>query len=457
MQSRNLSVSALAAQMKLSGNTSVLRILNNKSTLKGIEIFCQKLKNAFELTREEAKNLERALSHEQLPANVTRSRKLLSTLFLENVPLFEKKIKCTLKNANECKSTQYLGDEVYRILNSDPGDEIVLYIETIDNENFVHALHDVIAEHPGRKIDIHHFFDDTDDSEAGARGLYAMIKLSCFEGYNPYIINEGVYPSRRFYAKNITKDIATLVYIYDEEHYTCVEMKLSQNEYCRHTEEEFRILSEVSVSAKEKFNVPIEDLASYLEKCRRLDTCISYELKNTPCFMMIPMEIQESLYADCNYLGFGAEHPIVKKMYSIISAREKFIDEGNVEKYFVFTRKGLESFMETGKTSDYLPQMRPLTPEECRRTVMRNIDLPNTQVFILKEGYCMNTTECALFEGNIMSVFDPSYGYWDNFSEIGIRNKKMLRIMRDFIIEELMAHCCYSTEESREIILDIIK
>jgi len=457
MRNHNLNAASVAKKLKLSSPTSVLRILNNKATLNNIKSFSEKLKGAIQLTEEEVLLLERAIMYEQLPDSVVQSRKLLTSLFMKQPPLFEKKIRCTLKNSQTVTDIAYLWDEVREFFNSNPDDEIELYIETVDDTVFTAALYNIISEHPGRNINIHHFFDDSDDVETVSRQLYAILKLSCFGGYTPYIINNGIYPSRRFYAKNITKDIATLIYIYDEEHYTSVEMSLSSNPMCRHIEGEFSLLSEMCVSVKEKFAAAMDDLPAYLEKCRKLDPIVSYELKKTPCFMMIPFDIQEQLYEQVNYMGYGPDHPVIRRLYKILQLREKFMDEGSVDKYYVLSKSGIEAFVATGKTSDYLPFLRALTPNECKRVLMRNISLPNTKVFVLKEDYDVTNVECALFESTAITVFDPSLGYWDNFSEIAVHNKKMLRVIRDFINEELIPNCCYTQEESRNIILGLLE
>lgn len=172
---------------------------------------------------------------------------------------------------------------------------------------------------------------------------------------------------------------------------------------------------------------------------------------------MFPFDIQKKLYADSNYLGLGIDNPVVKRMYSTMESREKNLYKPNgVVKNLIFDKNGIAEFIRTGRASDHVPVLRNLTHEESCFSLKKLLDNSNTNIYVLKEAYCINNIECVLFESNSLVVYDPSFGYWDNYSEISIKNKKMLRIMRDFVNEEIIKYCCYSSEESKNIILSLI-
>ncbi len=457
IKSRNLTVATLAEQMKIANKTVITRILNDKATVSNIKSFAEKLKKRFELSCDEQRNLESALYHEQLPDSVVNSRHILSTLFQCEPEIIPNKLLCTLKNAEECTEKLHLYDHIHSILNCDEQDEYEIFIESVNTLAFTRALYNILHDGKHRKISIHQYFSDTDDATENIYQLYTLIRLTQYIHYYPYIISQPILHSSRLIIINRTQNRAYLINIYNSSSYTFLEMDIEGTSYSSHIMKEFEILKKSSTPLRDGFESPIDSLPEYLELMAKLDGCITYEMKFTPCFGMIPFEIQKKLYADSDYLGLGIDNPLVKRMYCTMESREKALykPEG-VAKNLVFDIRGVRHFIETGRTSDHVPVLRNLTSEEVVFSLKKLMENENARIYILKDDYCIKNIECVLFESNSLVVYDPSLGYWDNFSEISIKNKKMLRIMRDFINEEIIKNCCYSLEESKNLILSMI-
>lgn len=452
MQSRHLNITALASRLELKNRNVIIRILNNKATSGTLSSFAETLKSHLDLTEEELDSLNMALEHEQIPDSVISSRQTLSYLFKKDIPSVKNELLCVLHNTKPCDDELYMGDDILDILRSEPDDDFEIHIEDINTIPFVQALSYAMQEKRNGKLIIHQYFTDTEDSGENMLQMYAIIKLSSYLSYYPYIISSTVHSTKRVCIMNTTKNTSYLLNVFDRTHYSRMDMHIAHTGLNEHMAVLFEMLKKSSQPLKDAFASPIEDLPEFLERMMKLDPITSYEIKSTPCFMLIPFEIQKELYKDSNYLGYGFDHPAITKIYNILKTREEKMDSAKSVKHYIYSKEGVEYFLNSGKTSDFLPGLRALSPEERRATLERVINSDNLIPHLFKDEYRVSNIECALYEGTYLGVFDPSHGYWDNYSEVGIKNKKMLRIMRDFIIEEIIKNCCYSPEETREIL-----
>jgi len=458
IKDKNLTVASLAAQMKISNKTAITRILNDKATINSIKSFAEKLVKYFDLTDDDRAAIEAALYHEQLPDSVVTARRILSGLFSKNPEPIPNRLKCTLKNAEKCKENIYLYDDIHNILNDSEDDEYEIFIESVNTLAFTCALYNILHDGKHRNITIHQYFSDTDDVTENIHQLYTVIKLSQYIHYYPYVISPSIINSSRLNIINRTKNKAYLINIYNSSNYTFLEMDIGGTNYSAHTLSEFEILKSCSTPLRDGFESPMDSLPDYLELMAKLDSCVTYEMKSTPCFGMLPFEVQKKLYEDSNYLGLGLDHPMVQRMYKTMESREKALYKPNgVVKNIIFDKDGVRRFIENGRASDHVPVLRSLTHEEAVFSVRRLLENENAKIYLLNDNYCIKNNECVLFESNSLAVFDPSLGYWDNFSEISVKNKKMLRIMRDFINEEIIKNCCYSLEKSKDIVNEMLK
>ncbi len=453
LKTRNLTVATLAAQLRINNKNGIIRILNDKSSFSNIKSLADKIGSCLELSEDEQRALAAAVEYESLPETVVSSRQTLSSLFATRPINIPNKLVCTLKNAQKCTEKIFLYDEIHNILNNDVRDEYEIYIESVNTLAFTKALYDILNDGKERNISIQQYFSDTDDVNENILQLYTLIKLSRSQKYSPYTISPKIQHSNRLNIINRTKNKAYLINIYSGDSYTYLEMDGEGTSFNSHIMEEFEILRSYSAPLRSGYDSPIDSLPEYLELMAKLDNFVTYEMKSSPCFGMLPFDIQHSLYEDSDYLGMGANHPAVKKMYTIMQEREKALYAHNgVAKNLVFDFEGIKSFLESGRTADHVPVLRPLTSEEAINALKKLIGNQNTSIYLLKEGYRIYDIEFVLFETNSLIIYDPSMGYWDNYSEIFIKNKKMLRIMRDFVNEEIIKNCCYSKEESRNII-----
>lgn len=453
---RKLSVASLAAQMKISNKTVITRILNDKATSSNISAFAQKLISSFQLTDDEINTINNAISYEQLPDSVVTSRRVLSFLYTRNPKEVPNKLLCTLKNAEKCEEKKYLYDDIHNILNSDPEDEYEIFIESVNTLAFTKALYNILHDGKKRNISIHQYFCETDDVTENIHHLYSLLRLTHYASYFAYVISPKIINSSRLNIINRTKNRAHLINIYNTSSYTSLDMNIGGTDFFAHLMQEFEILKEHSTPLRNGFESPFEALPEYIDLMAKLDACVTYEMKSTPCFGMIPFEIQHKLYADSNFLGLGFDNPVVQKLYTTMEKREKALyKENGVKKNIVLYKNGVEKFLESGLCSDHVPVLRALSKDEAVFTLKKLLNNTNANIYLLKDDFCITNAECVLFESNSLVVFDPSLGYWDNFSEIQIKNKKMLRIMRDFISEEIIKHCCYSLEESKQMLLSM--
>lgn len=457
MQSRQLNITSLASKLELKNRNVIMRILNNKATSGTLISFAQQLKEHITLTSEELEALNMSLEHEQIPDSVVAARQTLSYLFRKDIPETKNELLCVLRNYQSCDEKIYMGDDIISILKNDPDDDFEIYIEGINTIPFTHALYSALSERRTGKIDVHQFFSDTDDTHESLLQLYAAIKLSAHLPYYPYIMDTAVYSSKSVCIINNTKNTVHMLKAFDSTRYTRMDNDVAGTGMGEHFLKLFDILKDSSAPLKESFESPIDNLPGFIEKMMKLDNITSYEIKSSPCFMLIPFDIQQKLYEESNYLGLGFDNPNIQKIYSLLVARDKKFYETKPIKHFVYSKEGILDFLETGETSDYLSHLRPLTPEERKATILRIINTDNFLPYFFKEDYHVTSVECALFESTYLCIYDPSNRYWNDFCELGIKNKKMLRIMRDFFIEEILKNCCYSPDETREMLRSMIE
>ena len=85
------------------------------------------------------------------------------------------------------------------------------------------------------------------------------------------------------------------------------------------------------------------------------------------------------------------------------------------------------------------------------------MDIDGISCRLLKGDYAVFDTEFIIYENTKMLVYDPIWGWWENFTSADIHDRRMLRLATDFYNNELWEKCCYDEDESRKIILDMIE
>ena len=78
-------------------------------------------------------------------------------------------------------------------------------------------------------------------------------------------------------------------------------------------------------------------------------------------------------------------------------------------------------------------------------------------VYILNEDYKAGELLLVAYESKFISVMDPRGGYWKNYSQITITNRDMVRLLHDFITDDVVPNCCLSEENSRKLIAELVE
>ena len=65
------------------------------------------------------------------------------------------------------------------------------------------------------------------------------------------------------------------------------------------------------------------------------------------------------------------------------------------------------------------------------------MDIDGISCRLLKGDYAVFNTEFTIYENAKMLVYDPIWGWWENFTSADIRDRRMLRLATDFYNNEL--------------------
>lgn len=121
----------------------------------------------------------------------------------------------------------------------------------------------------------------------------------------------------------------------------------------------------------------------------------------------------------------------------------------------ILTKDGIERFFSAGKTSDYFRPFERLTADECKRTLEYIRDIESIECKILKDEYTVYDSEFIIYTGNKICIYDPIWGWWENWQMAEITGKRALETITNFYNDILWEKCCFDLEDSARIIDEI--
>ena len=458
LDKRDLSTRSLAGIMGLKSKTQITRLLDDSCTIKTIEAFAEKLKNSLELSKKEMSDMEEAILNHGTSQALIKSRGVLQTLLTGKYSEASKKIQCFLKNGCDEIDEQYnLGDALARMIEQNKNAEIEVYIRNINSMELVCALTKIIHRQPTPKLTVHHYFSDGESVEDIGILLCGLLNLATFEGYYPYRLPEGMRTGSGLVVFVNGGEKTTLINVFGEKNFSEITDTFPESMY-KHIKKSYERLSSISSPLKNSFKSdPLEKLSAFIEDQIEKDCVPSIELASTLCFMMVPFHIQERLYKDSNYMGLGKDHPVVGKM--VVAMKERagniFSTKKNKNLSLICTREGLERFLETGKTDDWFPFFRQLTPEEREETIASVRQNFSGNIHVLAKEYSVRNFECVVFQGHGIQICAPGAGYWSNFSTVDITDRRMERLLNDFLANDVIRNCCIGARDMKKLWLDI--
>ncbi len=456
IEKRNLSAAKIAELTGNKSKTSVVRLLNDKSSPKTILKFAETLAEVIDLSEDEKECMNHIISENTAsPARKTAMDNLLNLFktnggkrkYTENI--------CMAYNSKPTDKKMSLND----LFNICLERESLIIIEDVVSEELVFALDNIIHETAMRKFSpvINQFFKFDDGIEAKGKQLLSVMKLSTYLSYNAYEVRH------RFAME---KKIIILTFYENTIHMRLIEFAGANRFFCSDTEitEIFykhlcyrqNLLKKHSLSLRSK-PMKQEQFFETLKVMESYDAMPALQINSTPPYMFIPFDIQIRLFEDCNYIGFGKDHPFIQPIYNLIKSRAELIKNTPIARKMIFTLDGLKSFLKNGKTGDYFRPFDPLTPDECRRTLKNLINKDGIECKILKDDFSIYDTEFIVFGDRNIIIYDPIWGWWKESTYAELHNKRMAGLLADFYNEVLWKKCCYNKDESRKIMEDMIE
>ena len=101
--------------------------------------------------------------------------------------------------------------------------------------------------------------------------------------------------------------------------------------------------------------------------------------------------------------------------------------------------------------------MGGLTVDECKATLKYIFNKEGINLKILKKDYQIYDTEFIVFGDKNIIIYDPIWGWWEGSTMAELSDKRMAGVLTDFYNKVLWEKCCYSENESREIIEKMIR
>lgn len=456
LESRGLSATKLAELAGNKSKTSVMRLLNDKSSPKTVVKFAETLTRTLNLSESEKECMNRILQSDTVsPARKTAMDNLLN--------LFKKDNEKKEYAANECVA--YNGEpmsgkiSLYELFEVCLGGESRIIIEDTASEELIFALDKIIHETAAREVSpiIEHFFKFDEGVEAKSKQLISVMKLSTYLGYNAYEVRSRFTLEKKIIIMTSRENSVymRLIEFIGANKFYYSDTKITDDFY-RHLCYREKILKECSVALRSE-PMKQEQLFDMLKIMESYDPMPALQINSTPPYMFIPFDIQKRVFEDCNYIGLGKDHPYIKPIYDILESRAEFIKNTSIERKMIFTADGLKSFFKNGKTGDYFRPFDRLTPEECRATLSYLINKDGIEYRILKEDFSIHDTEFIVFGDRNIVIYDPIWGWWKGSTKAELDNKHMAGILADFYNDVLWEKCCYGKDESRKIMEDIMK
>lgn len=128
----------------------------------------------------------------------------------------------------------------------------------------------------------------------------------------------------------------------------------------------------------------------------------------------------------------------------------------------IFKRGAMLQFAQTGKTTDHFWGMRAYTPEERMRILNellnQQLDNPYVHMYFFKDDELVRDVEIAYYEdlGILILPSDTDYNLAAGHSEVMISYPEMMRLYRDFFMEELVSKYVLSENDSVAFLRELI-
>lgn len=455
LEKRNLSASRFAELTGNKSKTTVLRLLNDKSSPKTILKFSEMLPQVIDLSKDEKECMNYILAEDApSPAQKSAMDNLLN-LFKENdgQRRYSKNI-CIAYNSNPMNKKISLAELFEVCLDH----ESFIIIEDVVNEELVFALDKIIHETATREISpvINQFFKFDEGVEAKGKQLLSVMKLSTYMEYNAYEVKHRFAMEKKIIILTFCNDAINmrLIEFAGANKFYYSDTKITDTFY-KHLMHRQNLLREHSQALRSE-PMKQEQLLETLKVMQSYDAMPALQINSTPPYMFIPFNIQTRLFEACNYIGLGKDHPYIQPVLKVLESRAEFINNTPIKRRMIFTLDGLKSFFKNGKTGDYFRPFDPLTPDECKATLENLINKEGIECKILKGDFSIYNTEFIVFGDRNIVIYDPIWGWWKGSTRAELDNKRMAGILTEFFNEILWKKCCYSKSESRKMMEDMM-
>lgn len=454
MNKRKLSASKLAVLTGNKSKTTVIRLLNDDCGTRAVMKFAENLPEVLKLTEKEIECMRYVLSLESLLPAEKKVMANLLTLFEKNEPNFSGKV-CTAYNSKKINKKMPL-ENIFK----DCADQnCIIIIESVVSPELASALDNLIhlSTQNGYSPVINHFFKSDECIDIKGMQLMSVMKLSTYLGYNAFECHRNCTP-----GKNITilieqdnKFSMRRIKFADDDTFHYTDTAISEILY-HHILYEQELLINNSVPLRSK-PVDKNNLEPMLTDLQKYDILPSMQINSSVSYMMIPFKIQKHLFEKSNYLGLGKEHPYIQRLYSIMESRANILENYVTERKVIWTIDGLRSFLKNGKAGDHFRPFAALSTDEAAETLTSFIDRKGVHCKILKNDFSVYDTEFIVYENLAVMIYDPIWGWWDNFTTANISDRRMINLAFNFYNNVLWEKCCFTEDESKKIIYEMIE
>ena len=462
MKQKGVTIVRLCKSMHIKSQTTVTRILKDESSYEKTREFFEALKmfKPLGLLEKERNMLEKSLEVNKVGKDMYQARQEMLR-FVNETAIVQ---RFTLQAAfgGGAQRVQTLVDLFagYSGLAS-----VKVYLLNCVFDGVIHVLAPYLRD---ASIDftVAQFVQDTEDIAASVRRFIALLPVMNYKRYQVYNTSNGGLDSlnpfnNMMYVLKTTPDgrkLVDVVSFQPDDRFMLLCNQESGDAYAYYAALFDEMQAQSSPIKKELESEALAD--NLIEVSKRF---LSFEtawqqlvIRPSFCFYTI----------DSDRLGdlcYPGALPDDKKKEAMEIHHERFVNysQGGRAHTAIYTLRGLQSFMETGKFSDHLAIFRPFTQDEMQAVLRSLIEIseqqPMNAVHILKNEIIYNYAQYLLYGNAILFYCDGKADYEQmNFNYI-TNSQKIVDIFLDFVREDLIPKHCYSKEESLDILRSFLK
>lgn len=425
LSEKQVSIAELAKKLNIKSKNEIYRLFQNKHSYEKTSELMEKILSVVQVSQGERNELYNLMNGCKIGYSERKANRILSKLYAKE------------RSGESPKFMPFVN-----FIKENSQKDITVYVGMIQ-ENQCVILSRLLDEYPSLKV-IHTVDFNTTDEKIASQ-LFAVITF--FQNNN-----------HRLFEKSGQSDNAVLAVVKDES--ICKMAVFDNNTFC-----ESNISAEMADYINEKKleacgdelkqnRVKMGDYEQMLEYTCACDLNETYVIHGMICLAEIPFKILYRLFEDANYFGFPLEHPFIQSILEVEKKHDEFRNNSDVTHFYLMSENYLKKFLQTGVTSGYINEFRPLNLDE-RIETLKMFEYSGHGVRyncrFFKEGYDVIDTECCSIDNVGVYITDSQSTPKKTYMQAVITHPKAMRVFRSFS-KWFWDSCMYSDEESRDML-----